>query len=231
MLGKQWMGLGIAALAIAPGAWALTGIQVGTSGQTYASAAPECAMHPSSGLAPMVRAGLYGAKRNAAATVSLGGVAVATVSFVAPDATVWLANGVNTVEVAPGRHVVDVYGFDAFLAFAGQPNVCVPDTRANTVSGDLEYAQSQKSAATVLPGCAFNPASGAAQPFVNLFDNGPYLLNVSVNQVALTQLNGTTRTHVPVFLGAGLNVISAANGAASTDFYVRDGGSGQCALP
>ena len=45
------------------------------------------------------------------------------------------------------------------------------------------------------------------------------------------QLNGTTRPRVPVFLGAGLNVISAANGSVSTDHYVRDGGSGSCVLP
>ena len=83
----------------------------------------------------------------------------------------------------------------------------------------------------VTPGCAFNPLTGHAQPFVNLIDNGGYLLNVSVNNVPLTQLNGVTRMHVAVFLGPGLNVISAANGALSTDHYVRDGGAGTCSLP
>jgi hypothetical protein len=65
---------------------------------------------------------------------------------------------------------------------------------------------------------------------VNLFDNGTYLLNVSVNNVPLTQLS-TSRRSTPVFLAPGLNVISAANGAVSTDYYVRDGGDGSCTLP
>jgi hypothetical protein len=36
---------------------------------------------------------------------------------------------------------------------------------------------------------------------------------------------------VPIFLSPGLNVISAANGSLSTDYYVRDGGTGTCSLP
>ena len=78
---------------------------------------------------------------------------------------------------------------------------------------------------------ALNPLTGLAQPFVNLFDNGTWLLNVSINNVPLTQLNGSTRRSAPVFLVAGLNVISAANAAVSTDYFVRDGGTGQCTLP
>jgi hypothetical protein len=217
-----------AGLATAP-AWGATGIQVGASGKTYASAAWQCGLHPAQGLTPFVQAGLYNPKRSASGTVSLDGNAVAAVSATHPDATVWLGNGVETVSVKSGK-AVDVYAFDATTTYAEQPNACIPDTRANTFSGDLEYASSFKSSAVVTPGCAFNPLTGRAQPFVNLFDNGPYLLNVSVNNVPLTQLNGTTRTHVPVFLVAGLNVVSAANGALSTDYYVRDGGSGTCAL-
>ena len=98
------------------------------------------------------------------------------------------------------------------------------------MAGDLEYAASNKSYSTVTPGCAWNALTGQAQPYVHLFDNGTYLLNVSVNNVPLTQL-GTLRPHTPVFLSAGLNVISAANGSLSTDYYVRDGGSGSCTLP
>jgi hypothetical protein len=210
--------------------WALTGQQVGPSGNTYASAAMQCAMNPVSGMAPMVQAGLYNPQKNDIATVSLNDAAVATVTFLSPDATVWLANGVNTVVVAT-RRTADSYSFDASLTYANQPNVCIPDTRANTVSGDLEYAASSKSYATVTPGCAFNPLTGRAQPFVNLFDNGSYLLNVSVNNVPLTQLNGRTRKSAPTFLSAGLNVISAANGSLSIDYYVRNGDTGACTLP
>lgn len=101
---------------------------------------------------------------------------------------------------------------------------------ANTVVGDIEYGTSNKSYATVTPGCAMNPANGKPQLFVNVFANGRYLLNISINNVALTQLNGTTRRSTPVFLPAGQNVISAANGALSTDLYVRDGGAGGCTL-
>jgi hypothetical protein len=36
-----------------------------------------------------------------------------------------------------------------------------------------------------------NPATGRAQRYVNLFDSGTYLLNVSVNGVPLTQLSAT----------------------------------------
>ena len=68
------------------------------------------------------------------------------------------------------------------------------------------------------------------QPYVHLFDNGSFLLNVSVNGVPLTQLSAH-RPHAPVFLNAGLNVISAANGSLSTDYYVRDGGDGRRVLP
>ena len=116
-------------------------------------------------------------------------------------------------------------------ASSTQPNMCIPDTAGNIVSGDLEYAASNKSYATVIPGCALNGATGHEQPYINLFDNGTYLLNVSVNNIPLTQLNSTTRKSTPVFLSAGLNVISAANGSLSTDYYVRDGGDGSCTLP
>jgi hypothetical protein len=229
--GARLLSLGIATLAMSPGAGSMTSIQIGASGKTYASGALECGVHPSLGMAPRVQAGLYDPKRNASGTVSLGDAAIASVSFLAPDTTVWLANGSNAVEVALNRRVGDVYTFDAAIVFPAQPNVCIPDTRGNSVAGDIEYAQSLKSYATLAPGCALNAATGVAQPYVNLFDNGPYLLNVSINNVPLTQLNGTTRVRTPVFLGPGLNVISAMNGAASTDHYVRDGASGRCALP
>jgi hypothetical protein len=48
---------------------------------------------------------------------------------------------------------------------------------------------------------------------------------------AALQIGPSTRTHVTVFLRAGLNVISAVNGTLSTDNFVRDGGSGNCTLP
>ncbi|HJV72084.1 hypothetical protein [Ideonella sp.] len=224
-----WGLLAVSASLAFTSASAATGIQIGASGKTYASAAWQCGLHPVDGLAPFVQAGLYNPKR-ASGTVSLNGSAVATVSPRSPDATVWLSNGLDTVTVATGK-VVDSYSFDVSVTYPGQPNICIPDTGANTYSGDLEYAASLKSYAVVTPGCAFNALTGRAQPFVNLFDNGRYLLNVSVNNIPLTQLNGTTRAHVPVFLSAGLNVISAANGSLSTDYYVRDGGTGTCALP
>ena len=220
-----------AAVALGTPAWALTGIQLGPSGKTFASAQVQCALNPITGMAPVVQAGLYNPRKNATADVSLNGSSVATVTFLSPDTNVWLANGVNTVAVALDRRTVDTYSFDASLNYPGQPNVCIPETTGNTVTGDLEYAASLKSYATVAPGCAWNPLTNRAQPYVNLFDNGTYLLNVSVNNVALTQLNGTTRAHTPVFLRAGLNVISAANASASIDYYVRDGGGGSCTLP
>lgn len=218
------------AMVLASPVEAATGIQVGPSGQTYASIAPECALHPNFGMAPMARAGLYNAKKSASATVSLNDTPVATVSFYTPDTNVWLANGSNTVAVALSKRTADSYAFDASLTYPGQPNVCIPDTSGNIVSGDLEYAASGKSYATVVPGCAWNPLTGRAQPYINLFDNGSYLLNVNVNNVPLTQLS-SLRRHTPVFLSAGLNVISAANAALSTDYYVRDGGTGSCTLP
>lgn len=218
-------------LALGEPVWAATGIQVGASGKTYASSGIECALNPIAGMAPVVQAGLYNPKKNASATVSLNDTPVATVTFINPDTDVWLANGINTVVVAINNKSTDSYVFDASLTYPGQPNVCIPDTSSNTTIGDLEYAASNKSYATVTPGCALNPLTGQAQPYINLFDNGSYLLNVSINGVALTQLNGTTRTHTPVFLGAGLNVVSAANGAVSTDYFVRDGGTGTCTLP
>ena len=210
--------------------WAITSVQVGPSGKTYASAELQCALNPIIGMAPMVQAGLYNPKRNASATVSLNGTPFTTVTFLSPDTNVWLANGVNTVVVALNKRTDDTYSFDATLAYPNQPNLCIPDTSGNTFSNDLEYAVSGKSYVTVTPGCAWNPLTGRGQPYVNLFDNGAYLLNVSVNNVPLTQLD-PSRPHTPVFLSAGLNVISAANASLSTDYYVRDGGGGSCTLP
>ena len=207
-------------------AWALSGVQVGASGKTYASTAVQCALHPVAGMAPVVQAGLYNPRKNASATVALNGTAVATVTFIDPDSQVWLVNGPNAVTIAPDRKTSDSFSFDAS---SNQVNYCIPDTQGNVVAGDLEYAASQKSYATVIPGCAFNALTGRAQPYVNLFDGGTYVLNVSVNNAPLTQL-GSTRRSTPVFLAPGLNVVSATNGALSTDYYVRDGGSGTCAL-
>ena len=210
---------------------AATGIQIGASGKTYASAEVQCALHPVTGMAPFVQAGLYNPKANSTAVVSVNGDAISTVTFYSPDTNVWLANGINTVSLALKKNSIDYYSFDASLSFIGQPNICIPDTSGNTISGDLEYAASQKSYTNVTSGCALNPATGQAQPFVNLYDNGLYLLNVSINNVPLTQLNGTSRTHTPVFLSAGLNVIAVVNGAETTDYFVRDGATGTCALP
>ena len=216
----------MAALAFAaasgPSAWAAGAALVGSSGKTFASDAVQCTADQKTGaLKPTVQAGLFDPKRGTKADVSLNGDFVATVSSSAPVATVDLATGSNTVVVALSKKTADSYGY---TVNAGQCS-----TASNTFSpdGTLEYAVSGKSYATVTPGCAWNGAAG--QPYVNLFDNGTYLLNVSVNGVPLTQLSAT-RPHTPVFLSAGQNVISAANGNLSTDYYVRDGGDGTCAL-
>jgi hypothetical protein len=145
-----------AALAAAPASSA-TGIQIGASGKTYASGAWQCGLHPVQGMAPFVEAGLYNPGRKAKGSVSLDGTVVAAVSASQPDATVWLNDGVDTITVATGK-VADSYAFDARTSFDGQPNACIPDTRANTFSGELEYAASLKSLAVVTPGCAFNGA-------------------------------------------------------------------------
>lgn len=208
--------------------WAATTIQVGTSGKTYASSAVQCAADPTTGKqSPVIEAGLFNPKQGVSAAVSLNGASVATVTTDTPAANVWLVDGSNTVVVALSKRTADSYAFNV------QPGMCaLPDTTGNTFSADgtLEYAASNKSYATVTPGCALNPRTGMAQPYINLFDNGSYLLNVSVNGVPLTQLSAI-RPHTPVFLSAGQNVISAANGYLSTDYYVRDGGDGTCTLP
>lgn len=203
-------------------------IEIGPSGQTYASGAVQCAGDPVTGVqSPVVEAGLFNPKRNTKANVSLNGTVVAQVTADAPSSLVWLADGANTVMVALSKRTADRYTYSV------QPGFCdLPDTSGNTFSADgsLEYAASGKSYATVTPGCAMNAKTGLAQPYVNLFDNGSYLLNVSVNGVPLTQLSSLHRS-TPVFLGAGMNVISAANGTLSTDYYIRDGGDGACVLP
>lgn len=215
-----------AALALAP-AWAGT-TQTGPSGKTFASGSVQCATPPGgSAPAPLVQAGLLNPRRNTSAEVLLDGSLVRSVVAADPVADVWLPDGNHTVVVALSKRVADSYAFNV------APGLCsLPDTSGNTFSpdGTLEYAASGKSYATVMPGCALNPASGHAQPYVNLFDNGGYLLNVSVNGAPLTQLSAQ-KPHTPVFLAAGSNVIAAANGSVSTDFYVRDGGTGSCMLP
>lgn len=215
-------------LAVGPGAsaWSATTVQIGSSGKTFASSAVQCAADAAGVTRAMVDAGLFNPKPNTSGVVSLGGTFVANVTAADPVARVWLADGANTVAVALGRKTVDRY---AFTVSAGQCSL--PDTSGNTFSpdGTLEYAASGKSYATVTPGCALGP-TGQPQPYVHLFDNGGFLLNVSVNGVPLTQLSAF-KTHTPVFLRAGQNVISAANGSLSIDYYVRDGGNGSCVLP
>lgn len=232
MKGKKILTSGVAAIvtamALGTSSHAATTVQVGTSGKTFAASAVSCASDPATGLlSPVVDAGLFNPKRGASASVSLNGDFVATVTATDPSTAVWLADGNNTVVVALNKKTADSY------AFAVQSGMCdLPDTAGNTFSADgtLEYAASGKSHATVTPGCALNGKTGLVQPYVHLFDDGNYLLNVSVNGVALTQLSAT-HTHTPVFLSAGQNVISAANGYLSVDYYVRDGGDGTCTLP
>jgi hypothetical protein len=217
----------LGALLTAPLA-ASAGIQIGASGKTFASDAWACAVHPTRGYAPQVQAGLYQPAPTVTAKVLLNGQVTARVDAATPSAMVWLANGMNSVGVKINKKNNDRFAFDASLTYPNQPNACIPDTRANTVAGDLETAATGKSSAVVPLGCAFNPLTGRTQAFVNLFDNGSWLLNVSINGVPLTQLNGTTRRSVPVFLATGLNVITAANGTVSVDAFVRDVPAGQC---
>ena len=201
---------------------AATTVQVGASGQTYASSAVQCTADPTTGvLSATVEVGLYKPKKNTTGTVSLNGTPVATVTAANPSVNVQLADGDNTLVVTINRKTADQY------VFSVQPGHC--STAENTISPDgmLEYAASGKSYATVIPGCALNPASGQMQRYVNLFDSGNFVLNVSVNGVPLTQLDAT-HPHTPVFLSAGWNVISVANGTLSIDYYVRDGGDGTC---
>ena len=229
-MGFRSVGLsGLAAFAaiaaVTASAMAAGSVQVGTSGKTYASSAVECAVNPNSGLlAPVVEAGLVSPKGNTKATIWLNGGSVGTVSATAPSTLVWLASGPNTVEVALSKKVSDNY---TFTVPAG---MC--DTSGNTFSADgtLEYGTSGKSYATVATGCALNAATGQAQPYVHLWDNGAYVLNVSLNGTPLTQLS-STRPHTAVFLQPGVNVISVAAGSLSVDYFVRDGGSGTCSLP
>jgi hypothetical protein len=215
-------------LALVTSAQAASG-QVGASGKTYASSAAACAVDATGTLFPAVEAGLFNPKRNARAVVSLNGVKVAKVTGADPLVDVWLAEGNNIVVVAINKKQTDSY------TFIVEPGMC--DVSGNTFSSDgtLEYGASGKSYATVTPGCAWNPAAGGGQPFVNLFDSRDargryYLLNVSVNDVPLTQLS-VSHPHTPVFLSAGWNVIAASNASLSIDYYVRDGGDGTCLLP
>jgi hypothetical protein len=217
----------VALAASSPAALADSPLQIGDSGRTAASAAVLCMAEPASGeIRPLVQAGLFEPARRARAVVKADGIVVGNVTASQPTLSVWLAAGSQQVEVSLSRRVTDRY---AFSVADGQ---CVmPDTTGNTLSpdGTLETAASGKSMATVPPGCALNPASGELQPFVNLFDNGGFVLNVSVNGVPLTQLSAS-HPSTPVFLQAGLNVIAAANGSLSVDHYVRDAGDGRCTL-
>jgi len=214
-------------LAVAgPGtsAWAATTVTIGGSGKTFASSAVQCVANPSGVSAPMVQVGLFNPKPSTSADVSLNGTFNASVTAADPVADVRLDTGKNTVIVRLSKKVADTYTFAVVEGMCSLPT-------GNWIGPDgLEYAGSGKSYATVTPGCALNGKTGLTQPYVNLFDNGGYLLNVSVNGVPLTQLSAT-RPHTPVFLSAATNVITAANGSLSTDYYVRDGGDGTCVLP
>jgi len=217
----------ILALVASPMAHADSPIQIGPSGRSYTSAAVLCMAEPASGeIRPLVEAGLVEPGRRTRAVVKADGVAVANLSAVEPSTPVWLTAGDHRVQVALGRRLIDGYDFSV-----AEGHCVMPDTSGNAVSADglLETAASGKSYATVVPGCALNPATGEVQPFVNLFDNGGFLLNVSVNGLPLTQLSAA-RPSTPVFLQAGYNTVSAANGSLSVDHYVRDAGDGRCTL-
>lgn len=207
-------------------ALAATQVQIGTSGKTFASAAAQCAINPVSGVqAPMVQVGLFNPAPRDEASVRLNGSKLGELEARAPVADVWLAVGSNTVTLALGRKVADTY---VFTTTSGQCSL--PAGNFYSADGSLEYSASGKSYLTVAPGCALNPGTGQTQPFVNLFDNGSFLLNVSVNGMPLTQLSAL-RPRAVVFLGAGQNLITAVNGGLSTDTFIRDGGTGTCTLP
>jgi hypothetical protein len=199
-------------------------LEIAASGKSSATVIPGCALNPASGqmqrYVNLFDNGAY------LLNVSVNGVPLTQLNAPNDHTPVLLSAGWNVIAVANGTLSTDYYVRD------GGDGACLPDTSGNTFSpdGTLEYAASGKSSATVTSGCALNPATGQVQRYVNLFDNGGYLLNVSVNNVPLTQLSAT-RPHTPVFLSPGLNVISVANGTLSIDYYVRDGGDGTCTLP
>jgi hypothetical protein len=196
-------------------------LEYGASGKSYATVISGCALNAATGLTqPYVHVFDNGGY---VLDVSVNGVPLTQLSATRPHTPVFLSAGLNVISVANGSLSVDWYVRDGGAGVCAIGNTFSPD-------GTLEYGASGKSYATVSPGCAFNSATGLAQPYVSLFDNGSYLLNVDVNGVPLTQLSAT-RTHTPVFLSAGLNVITAANGSLSTDYYYRDGGDGTCVLP
>jgi hypothetical protein len=218
----------IAAAVVNTSALAATTVQIGSSGRTFASAAAQCALNPATGVnSPTVQAGLFNPTPHLEAVVRLNGVKLTELNRATATTDVRLADGSNTVSIALNKRVTDRY---VFSVTSGQCNL--PATPGNFYSADgtLEYAASGKSYLTVAPSCALNPNTGLTQPLLNLFDNGSFLLNVSVNGVALTQLSAL-RLHTPIFLSAGMNVITAANGSLSTDTFSRDGGTGTCVLP
>jgi hypothetical protein len=146
----------VSALGIS--AWAATTVQIGSSGKTFASSAVRCGTNQAGELSPVVDAGLFNPKSNARADVFLNGALAANVTSADPAASVWLADGNNTVVVALSKKVTDAY------AFTVQAGMCaLPDTSGNTFSADgtLEYAASGKSYTTVTPGCALNPATAS----------------------------------------------------------------------
>jgi hypothetical protein len=219
----------ISSILLNTSALAATGDIVGPSGKTYASGGIKCGLHPIAGMSPFVNAGLYNPGTRDKATVSLNGSLVANVTFINPDATVWLANQVNKIVVAINKRATDSYSFDATPdPTTNQANVCLPDTTSNIVdtTSDIETTVVGNSEATITPGCA------NGKPFVNLFRlNSNVILNVSVNGTPLTQLSNS-RPHTPVTLRAGLNVISVEVATFVTphaiEYYVRDGGTGTC---
>lgn len=220
--------LSLAMLAAATSAWAGSPTQVGASGRTYASSGVLCLADPATGVVQAaVDTGLLQPSSRTKGVVKLNGQRVARLSATEPAARVWLPAGANDVAVQLNRRTIDHFEFSVAAT-----QCQLPDTSGNSFSADgsLENAASGKSSATVVPGCALNPATGEVQPFVNLFANGNVLLNVSVNGVPLTQL-GPQRPSTPVFLQAGWNVLLATNGSLSTDAYVRDAGDGSCTLP
>lgn len=240
-----------AVMGLGSSAWAAnTTVQIGASGKTYASSTVQCAvadptLYPPV-LTPAADAGLFNPPNKISAAVSLNGANWTTVTDGNPSTTVLLNHNFddpypidNKVVIAISKKIADSYSFS------------VPESACNNLgniedsTGTLEYAAASYAAgnsyATVEPGCAWNPNTGLYQRYVKLFDNSGAVLNISVNGVPLTQINGTTRPVATVYLGKGLNVISASVATNVTpipplpplpiDYYVRDGGlDGTCVL-
>jgi hypothetical protein len=144
-----------------------------------------------------------------------------------PDTELWLANGLNAVVVTLDRRTADSYSFDAS---SGQQNYCIPDTSGNNKAADHRIRGQSEVLRHGGAGLCVQCTHGSGTAVCESVRQWNLPAQRFRQQRAAHATQHFAQEHAGVS-GAGPQCHLRANGAVSTDYYVRDGGDGSCTLP